>query len=65
MIIYEDYRDNVNKFEAVYKKLWKPIGNKDKNNLTSLYFFSIAKAIQKKYALHLIFYLCFLKEMNL
>ena len=25
MKIYEDYRDNVNKFEAVNKKLWKPI----------------------------------------
>ena len=24
MKIYEDYRDNVNKFEAVYKKQWKP-----------------------------------------
>ena len=26
MKIYEDYQDNVNKFEAVNKKLWKPIG---------------------------------------
>ena len=40
-------------------------GTKTTNNLTALYFFKIAKAIIKKYVLHLIFYFCFLKEMYL
>ena len=47
------------------KNYINPLGAKISNNLTSLYFFSIATAIQKKYALHLITYLYFLKEMNL
>jgi len=29
-MIYENYRDNVNKLEAVYKKLCKPLGTKIK-----------------------------------
>jgi len=40
-------------------------GTKITNNLTALYFFEIAKAIPKKYALLLIYSLCFLKEINL
>jgi len=47
------------------KNYENPMRTKITNNLTALYFFEIAKAIPKKYALHLIYYLCFLKEINL
>jgi len=46
------------------KNYENPMGANITNNLTALYFFAIAKAIPKKYALHLIYYLCFLKEIN-
>jgi len=46
------------------KNYENPMGATITNNLTALYFFAIAKAIPKKYALHLIYYLCFLKENN-
>jgi hypothetical protein len=47
------------------KNYENPMGTDITNNLTALYFFKIAKAILKKYALHLIYYICFLKEINL
>ena len=41
--------------EAVYEKLWKPNGSKyNKQSDCVIFFFAIAKAIPKKYALHLI-----------
>jgi len=46
------------------KNYENPLGTKITSNLTALYFFEIAAAIPKKYALHLICYLCFLKEIN-
>lgn len=58
------YRDNVMNFEDVFGLLCKPMGTELIINLTVLYFFSIAMAIQKKYALHVNHYFSFLKEMS-
>jgi hypothetical protein len=46
------------------KNYENPLGTKIISNLTALYFFEIAAAIPKNHALHLIYYLCFLKEIN-
>jgi hypothetical protein len=51
-------------FKDVLGKLSKSMGTKIIFNLTALYFFSIAMAIKKKYALHLNHYFSFLKEMS-
>jgi len=40
-------------------------GTKNNEQSEALYFLGIAKAITKKYALHSIYYFCFLKEMYL
>lgn len=58
------YRDNIMNFKDVLGKLSKSMGTKIIFNLTALYFFSIAMAIEKKYALHLNHYFSFLKEMS-
>jgi hypothetical protein len=46
------------------KNYENPLGTKVTDNLTALYIFARAKAIPKIYALHLICYLCFLKEIK-